>query len=212
MLLWVGWFGFNAGSNLESNGVTAVSFINTFVATAAAGLSWLLCEQLVRGKPSLLGAASGVVAGLVAVTPASGYAGPMGSVVLGLIVSPICFFFVSTVKTRFGYDDSLDVFGVHCIGGITGAILTGVLDAPYLGGQGIADYSTKPGTMVAGTYAMGAQVITQIEGVLVTLLWSGIGAAVLYLLIDKTWGMRATVDDEHEGLDIAEHGERAYHY
>ena len=211
-LLWVGWFGFNAGSNLESNGVTAVAFINTFVATAAAGLSWLLCEQLVRGKPSLLGAASGVVAGLVAVTPASGYAGPMGSVVLGLIVSPICFFFVSTVKTRFGYDDSLDVFGVHCIGGITGAILTGVLDAPYLGGQGIADYSTKPGTMVAGTYAMGAQVITQIEGVLVTLLWSGIGAAVLFVLIDKTWGMRATIDVEHEGLDIAEHGERAYHY
>ncbi|WP_174291965.1 ammonium transporter [Sphingomonas bacterium] len=210
-LLWVGWFGFNAGSNLEANGVTAVAFINTFVATAAAGLSWLLVEQIVRGKPSLLGAASGVVAGLVAVTPASGYAGPMGSVVLGLIVSPICFFFVSTVKTRFGYDDSLDVFGVHCVGGITGAILTGVLDAPYLGGQGIPDYTTKPGTMVAGTYAMGAQVVTQIEGVLITLLWSGIVAAVLFVAIDKLWGMRSSIDDEHEGLDIAEHGERAYH-
>ena len=211
-LLWVGWFGFNAGSNLESNGVTAVAFINTFVATAAAGLSWLLCEQIVRGKPSLLGAASGVVAGLVAVTPASGYAGPMGSVVLGLIVSPICFFFVSKVKTKFGYDDSLDVFGVHCIGGITGAILTGVLDAPYLGGQGIADYTTKPGTMIAGTYDMVGQLVIQCEGVLVTLLWSGIGAAILFVAIDKLWGMRATVEVEHEGLDIAEHGERAYHY
>ena len=211
-LLWVGWFGFNAGSNLESNGVTAVAFINTFVATAAAGLSWLLCEQIVRGKPSLLGAASGVVAGLVAVTPASGFAGPMGSVVLGLLVSPICFFFVSTVKTKFGYDDSLDVFGVHCIGGITGAILTGVLAAPKLGGQGIADYSTKPGSMVPGAYDMAGQVVTQIEAVVVTLLWSGIGAAILFVVIDKLWGMRPSVDVEHEGLDIAEHGERAYHY
>ena len=152
-----------------------------------------------RGKPSLLGAASG-------------YAGPMGSVVLGLLVSPICFFFVSTVKSRFGYDDSLDVFGVHCVGGITGAILTGVLDAPYLGGQGIADYTTKPGQLVAGTYDMVGQVVTQIEGVAVTLLWSGIGAAVLFVLIDKAWGMRPSVEVEHEGLDIAEHGERAYHY
>ena len=211
-LLWVGWFGFNAGSNLESNGVTAVAFINTFVATAAAGLSWLLVEQVVRGKPSLLGAASGVVAGLVAVTPASGYAGPMGSVVLGLIVSPICFFFVSKVKSYFGYDDSLDVFGVHCIGGITGALMTGILDAPYLGGQGIADYSTKPGTMVAGTYDMLGQLWIQCQAVIVTLAWSSIGATVLFLLIDKTWGMRATVEVEQEGLDIAEHGERAYHY
>jgi ammonium transporter, Amt family len=211
-LLWVGWFGFNAGSNLESNGVTSVAFINTFVATAAAGLSWLLTEQIVRGKPSLLGAASGVVAGLVAVTPASGYAGPMGSVVLGLLVSPLCFFFVSTVKSKFGYDDSLDVFGVHCIGGITGAILTGVLDAPYLGGQGLADYSTKPGTMVAGAYDMAGQLVIQCEGVLLTLLWSGIGAAILFFIIDKTWGMRVSADVETEGLDIAEHGERAYHY
>ena len=211
-LLWVGWFGFNAGSNLESNGVTAVAFINTFVATAAAGLSWVLVEQLVRGKPSLLGAASGVVAGLVAVTPASGYAGPMGSVVLGLLVSPICFFFVSTVKTRFGYDDSLDVFGVHCIGGITGAILTGVLDAPYLGGQGIADYSTKPGQLIPGAYSMLGQVWIQCQAVIVTLAWSSIGATLLFLLIDKIWGMRPNVEVEHEGLDIAEHGERAYHY
>jgi Amt family ammonium transporter len=211
-LLWVGWFGFNAGSNVEANGVTGVAFINTMVATAAAGLSWLLTEQIVRGKPSLLGAASGVVAGLVAVTPASGFAGPMGCVVLGLLVSPLCFFFVSVVKSKFGYDDSLDVFGVHCIGGITGAILTGVLDAPYLGGQGVADYTTKPGTMVAGTYNMLGQVITQCEAVLLTLVWSGVGAAVLYFIIDKTWGMRVSPDVELEGLDIAEHGERAYHY
>ncbi|MGL4314109.1 MAG: ammonium transporter [Sphingomonas sp.] len=211
-LLWVGWFGFNAGSNLESNGVTAVAFINTMVATAAAGLSWLLTEQFVRGKPSLLGAASGVVAGLVAVTPASGYAGPMGSVVLGLLVSPICFFFVSWVKGKFGYDDSLDVFGVHCIGGITGALLTGVLDSPQLGGQGTADYASKPGTLVAGPYDMLGQVTTQAWAVGLTLLWSGIGAAVLFLLIDKTWGMRVSKDVELEGLDIAEHGERAYHY
>ena len=211
-LLWVGWFGFNAGSNLEANGVTAVAFINTFVATAAAGLSWLLVEQAVRGKPSLLGAASGVVAGLVAVTPASGFAGPMGSVVLGLIVSPICFFFVSTVKSKFGYDDSLDVFGVHCIGGITGALATGILDAPMLGGQGIADYAAKPGTMVAGSYDMLGQLWIQLQGVLITLVWSGVGAAVLFFAIDKLWGMRPAADVEREGLDIAEHGERAYHY
>ncbi len=211
-LLWVGWFGFNAGSNLESNGVTAVAFINTFVATAAAGLSWLLVEQVVRGKPSLLGAASGVVAGLVAVTPASGYAGPMGSVVLGLMVSPICFFFVSKVKSHFDYDDSLDVFGVHCIGGITGAIMTGILDAPYLGGQGVADYAAKPGAMVAGTYHMPAQLWIQCQAVIVTLAWSSIGATLLFLLVDKTWGMRAAIDAEQEGLDIAEHGERAYHH
>ncbi|WBO22476.1 ammonium transporter [Sphingomonas abietis] len=211
-LLWVGWFGFNAGSNLESNGVTAVAFMNTFIATAAAGLSWLLVEQIVKGKPSLLGAASGVVAGLVAVTPASGFAGTMGSLILGLMVSPICFFFVTTVKSKFGYDDSLDVFGVHCIGGITGAIMTGILDNPAFGGQGIADYTSKPGTMVAGTYAMWPQVITQIEAVVITLLWSGIGSAILFFIIDKVWGMRASPEAEHEGLDISDHGERAYHY
>ena len=211
-LLWVGWFGFNAGSNLESNGVTTVAFINTFVATAAAGLSWLLVEQIVRGKPSLLGAASGVVAGLVAVTPASGFAGPMGSVVLGLIVSPICFFFVAKVKNWLKYDDSLDVFGVHCIGGITGALATGILVDPKLGGQGIADYAAKPGTLSAGTYDMLGQLWIQAQGVGVTLIWSGVGAAVLFILIDKTWGMRVKEDVEQEGLDIAEHGERAYHY
>ena len=211
-LLWVGWFGFNAGSNLEASSIASVAFMNTMIATAAAGFSWIVVEQLVRGKASLLGLASGVVAGLVAVTPASGYAGTMGSVVLGLMVSPICFFFVSTVKSKFGYDDSLDVFGVHCIGGITGALMTGVLDAPYLGGQGIADYSTKPGQMIAGTYSMGTQVWIQCQGVLTTLIWSGLVSLILYFVIDKVFGLRVSAETEHEGLDIAEHGERAYHY
>ena len=126
--------------------------------------------------------------------------------------SPLCFFLVSVVKSKFGYDDSLDVFGVHCIGGITGAIMTGILDNPAFGGQGIADYTTKPGSMVAGAYAMGPQVLTQLEGVLVTLVWSGVGAAILFFVIDKIWGFRVSAEVEHEGLDIAEHGERAYHY
>ena len=211
-LLWVGWFGFNAGSNLEASSIASVAFMNTMIATAAAGMSWLLVEQVVKGKPSLLGAASGVVAGLVAVTPASGYAGTMGSVILGLMVSPICFFFVTFVKSKFGYDDSLDVFGVHCIGGITGALMTGILDNPNFGGQGIADYTTKPGTMIAGTYNMAGQLWIQLQGVVITLLWSGIGALILFLIIDKIWGFRVSAEVEHEGLDIAEHGERAYHY
>jgi len=211
-LLWVGWFGFNAGSNLEASGIASVAFMNTMIATAAAGFSWMVVEQIVRGKASLLGCASGVVAGLVAVTPASGYAGTMGSVILGLMVSPICFFFVSKVKSKFGYDDSLDVFGVHCIGGITGAIMTGFLDNPAWGGQGIADYASKPGSMVAGTYDMWGQVWIQCQGVLTTLIWSGVVSFILFFVIDKLFGLRVSREVEHEGLDIAEHGERAYHY
>ncbi len=144
-LLWVGWFGFNAGSNLEANGTTALTFVNTFVATAAATLAWLFAEWVVKGEPSLLGMCSGAVAGLVAITPASGYCGPMGAIVLGLVVGVVCFFFVSVVKNKIGYDDSLDVFGVHCIGGILGAIGTGILVAPALGGVGLTDYTLKPG-------------------------------------------------------------------
>jgi Amt family ammonium transporter len=207
-LLWVGWFGFNAGSNLEANGVTAVAFVNTMVATCAAAVSWALVEQFHHGKASMLGAASGAVAGLVAITPASGFAAPMTSIVLGFVVSPICYFFVSKVKSAFGYDDSLDVFGVHCIGGIVGAIGTAIVADPALGGQGFFDYTVFPA--VAGKYDMAAQIITQIKAVLVTLAWSGIGSAILYFIIDKTIGLRVPADDEVQGLDLTSHGERAY--
>jgi ammonium transporter, Amt family len=209
-LLWVGWFGFNAGSNLEANGVTAVAFINTYVATAAAAVSWALVEQFRHGRPSLLGAVTGAVAGLVAITPASGYAAPMTAIVLGLVVSPICYFFVSTVKNMFKYDDTLDVFGVHCVGGIVGALGTAVVADPALGGQGFFDYTVMPA--VVGTYDMGAQLITQIKAVGITLLWSGIGSAILFFVIDKTIGLRPAEDAEREGLDLSSHGERAYNY
>ena len=209
-LLWVGWFGFNAGSNLEANGVTAVAFINTYVATAAAAVSWALVEQFRHGRPSLLGAVTGAVAGLVAITPASGFAAPMTAIVLGLVVSPICYFFVSTVKNMFKYDDTLDVFGVHCVGGIVGAIGTAVVADPALGGQGFFDYTVMPA--VVGTYDIGAQLITQVKAVGITLLWSGIGSAILFFVIDKTIGLRPAEDAEREGLDLSSHGERAYNY
>jgi len=211
-LLWVGWFGFNCGSNLESNATAVVAMINTFVATAAAGLAWMVAEWIIKGKPSLLGLASGVVAGLVAVTPAAGFAGAMGSIVLGIAAGIVCFIFVTGVKNMFGYDDSLDVFGVHCIGGILGAIGTGILVNPDFGGSGIADYVSKPGELVAGTYDMVAQVTTQAKAVGVTLLWSGIGSAILFKLVDILIGLRPITDKEREGLDITDHGERAYNY
>jgi len=209
-LLWVGWFGFNAGSNLEANGVTAVAFINTFVATAAAAVSWALVEQIHHKKPSMLGAATGAVAGLVAITPASGFATPMTSIYLGLLVSPICYFFVSYVKNKLKYDDTLDVFGVHCVGGIVGAIATGIVADPALGGQGFFDYTQFPA--VAGTYDMGAQLLTQLKAVLLTLVWSGGVSAVLFFAIDKVFGLRPSEEAEREGLDLTEHGERAYNY
>ena len=207
-LLWVGWFGFNAGSNLEANGVTAVAFINTFVATAAAAVSWALVEQIKHGRPSLLGAVTGAVAGLVAITPASGFAHPGTAIILGFVVSPICFFFVSTVKNKFKYDDTLDVFGVHCVGGIVGALGTAIVADPALGGQGFFDYTVMPA--VVGTYDMGGQFITQAKAVALTLLWSGIGSAALFFIIDKTMGLRPDADAEREGLDLSSHGERAY--
>jgi Amt family ammonium transporter len=208
-LLWVGWFGFNAGSNLEANAVTALAVINTFVATAGAAVAWLLIEQIVKGKPSLLGGVTGAVAGLVAVTPAAGLAAPMTSILLGMVAAGVCYVFVTTVKSKAGYDDSLDVFGVHCVGGIIGAIGTGIVADPALGGQGFFDYTVLPA--VAGTYDMGAQVLTQAKAVLTTIVWSGIGSAVLYFIIDKTMGLRPSVEVEQEGLDLASHGERAYH-
>jgi Amt family ammonium transporter len=205
-LLWVGWFGFNAGSNLEAVGGAPLAMINTFVATAAAALSWMFAEWIFKGKPSLLGALSGAVAGLVAVTPASGFAGPMGSLVLGLIAGVVCLFFVSGVKNMFGYDDALDVFGIHCVGGIVGAILTGMLVAPALGGTGILDYTTGK----VADYDFWTQIIAQSKAVLMTLVWSGVGSFILYKLVDYTVGLRPSVEKEREGLDLTDHGERAY--
>jgi ammonium transporter, Amt family len=209
-LLWVGWFGFNAGSNLEANGVAAVAFVNTMLATCAAALSWAVVEQIVHKKPSMLGAASGAVAGLVAITPASGFGSPMSSIVLGLIVSPLCFFFVSTVKSKFKYDDTLDVFGIHCIGGITGALATGIVASPALGGQGWIDYTVFPA--VPGAYDMLGQMKSQLWAIGTTLVWSGGVSAVLLIAIDKIFGLRASEEAEREGLDLNEHGERAYNY
>jgi len=215
-LLWVGWFGFNAGSNLESNGYASLAMINTFVATAAAGLSWIVVEWVTKKKPSALGLASGVVAGLVAVTPAAGFAGPMGAVILGLVVSPLCIFFCSVVKNALKYDDSLDAFGIHGIGGIVGAIGTGFLVNPAWGGAGVVDYTScaKDGdisTCDTAVYSLATQVMAQIKAVGVTILWSAIASAIVFYLIKLVIGLKASPEAEEEGLDISEHGERAYH-
>jgi Amt family ammonium transporter len=208
-LLWVGWFGFNAGSNLEANAYAALAMINTFVATAAATLAWIIIEAVKRGKASMLGAASGAIAGLVAVTPAAGFAGPMGAIVLGAAAGAGCYFAVTVLKNAIGYDDSLDVFGIHGIGGIIGAIGTGVLVNPALGGAGIVDYSTAD--FAAGYAGTATQVLAQIKGVLVTIVWSGIGSLVIYKLVDLIVGLRPTPDAELQGLDLTSHGEVAYH-
>jgi Amt family ammonium transporter len=197
-LLWVGWFGFNAGSNLEATGGAGLAFINTILATAAAGMTWMLAEWMMRGKPSMLGLASGVVAGLVAITPAAGLIGTMGAIVLGGIAGVVCLWGVTGLKKALGYDDSLDVFGIHGIGGIIGAIGTGIFVSTSLGGVGIDDYS------------MGGQVVTQATGVLITIVWSGVVSLVLFKLIDMTMGLRVSEEQEREGLDTASHGERAY--
>ncbi|QWG13396.1 ammonium transporter [Bradyrhizobium sediminis] len=205
-LLWVGWFGFNAGSNLEASGGAALAMTNSFVATAAAALAWMFAEWIIKGHPSLLGALSGAVAGLVAVTPAAGYAGPMGAIVLGLVVGVVCLFFCTVIKNALGYDDALDVFGVHCIGGIVGALGTGILVNPALGGTGVMDYTIGK----IAEYDLVAQMTSQLWGVCTTLVWSGIGSAVLFKIVDVIVGLRATVEVEREGLDITEHTERAY--
>jgi Amt family ammonium transporter len=205
-LLWVGWFGFNAGSNLEATGGAALAMINTFVATAAAALAWMFVEWAGKGKPSLLGALSGCIAGLVAVTPAAGFAGPMGAIVLGIIAGIVCFFFCTTVKNALGYDDSLDVFGIHCIGGIIGATLTGILVNPALGGAGVFDYTIGK----IGEYAFATQVWAQIKAVMLTLVWSGVGSAIIYKVVDLLVGLRVAPEQEREGLDLTEQGERAY--
>ena len=207
-LLWIGWFGFNAGSGLEANAFGALAFINTFVATAAAGVAWAVIEQIVHKKPSLLGAVSGVVAGLVAITPAAGFAHPGTAIILGAVASLVCFFFVTTVKKKLKYDDSLDVFGIHAIGGIVGAIGTGFVANPAWGGQGWIDY-TAP-VAKAGEFDLAGQVMTQIWAVGTTVLWTGTVSLVLFLALKYTIGLRPSKDVEQEGLDLAEHGERAY--
>jgi Amt family ammonium transporter len=213
-LLWVGWFGFNAGSNLEASGGAVLAMMNTFVATAGAALSWMFCEWAVKGKPSLLGAVSGAIAGLVAVTPAAGFSGPMGAIILGLVAGAVCLFFCSTIKNMFGYDDSLDVFGIHGVGGIIGAIGTGILVSPDLGGAGIVDFSTcdaATATCGALTYDMTAQVTYQAMGVGLTIVWSAIASSIVWFIVKLTTGGRVSQDVEEEGIDINEHGEAAYH-
>ena len=206
-LLWVGWFGFNAGSNLEANGVTALAFINTLVATAAATLSWIAGEALAKGKASMLGAASGAVAGLVAVTPACGFVGPMGAIIIGLIAGLVCLWGVSGLKRMLGADDSLDVFGVHGVGGIVGALLTGVFAAPSLGGTGIFDYVANA---ASPDYSIGGQVWVQFQAVATTIIWSAVVSYIAYKLVDMIIGLRVSEEDEREGLDISSHGESAY--
>ena len=209
-LLWVGWFGFNAGSALEANGFAALAFINTLVAAAAAVLAWCLGEAMMRGKASMLGAASGAVAGLVAITPAAGNVGIGGGLVIGFIAGFACLWGVNGLKKMLGADDSLDVFGVHGIGGIVGALLTGVFNSPALGGPGyVADWVTA--TMVtAADYSILSQVIVQAKAVLITVVWSGVVSFIAYKVVDLTIGLRVTEEDEREGLDITSHGETAY--
>jgi len=206
-ILWFGWFGFNAGSALEANGVAALAFVNTFLATAAAVLSWTLVEWLHKGKPSMLGGASGAVAGLVAITPAAGLVGILGALAIGAIAGVVCLWGVTGLKKLLRADDSLDVFGVHGIGGITGALLTGVFAAPSLGGAGLWDYVTE--TALAD-YSIAAQVGIQAHGVLVTVVLSGVVSLLAFLLVKYTVGLRVSEDAEREGLDISSHGESAY--
>ncbi len=207
-LLWVGWFGFNAGSNLEATGIAALAMVNTLFATAAATVSWMLAEWIFKGKPSMLGAASGAVAGLVAITPACGFVGPMGAIVIGLLAGVVCLWGVNGLKKMLGADDALDVFGVHGVGGILGSVLTGVFASPALGGTGVYDYVAN----AVGEYDMTAQVISQLWGVGTVIVWSGSVAFICYKIVDVVVGLRVPEDEEREGLDITAHGESAYHY
>lgn len=206
-LLWVGWFGFNVGSNLEANGLAGLVFINTLLATAAATLSWVGAEWLMRGKPSMLGGASGAIAGLVAITPACGWAGPMGSIFLGLVVGSVCFWSVTSLKAKLGYDDSLDAFGVHGIGGMIGALGTAIVANPALGGTGVWDYVSNG----VAEYSTVSQLTSQAWGVGTAIVWSGLVAFAAFKLVDMTIGLRVAEDVERQGLDVSEHGETAYH-
>ena len=209
-LLWVGWFGFNAGSALEANGVAGLAFVNTFIATAAAVLSWSAGEALHKGKASMLGAASGAVAGLVAITPACGNVGIGGALIIGLIAGLVCLWGVTGLKKLLGADDTLDVFGVHGVGGILGALLTGVFNSPNLGGPSFpADWFTVA-AVTPDAYSIAAQVLVQAKAIGVTIVWSAVVALVAYKLVDLTIGLRVTEEEEREGLDISSHGESAY--
>ena len=207
-LLWFGWFGFNAGSALEASGAASLAFVNTWVATAAATLSWMFAEWVVKGKPSMLGAASGAVAGLVAITPAAGFVGVGGAIIIGLIGGVVCLWGATGLKKLLKVDDSLDVFGIHGVGGITGALLTGVFADPALGGTGIYDYVTNA---VAEGYSIADQVVIQATAVGTTILWSGVVAFVVFKILDIIIGLRVPEDQEREGLDVSSHGETAYH-
>ncbi len=207
-LLWIGWFGFNAGSNLEANGLTGLVFLNTMVATAAATLAWTAAEARIKGKASLLGAASGAVSGLVAITPACGWVGPMGALVIGLAAGLLCLWGVNGLKRLLGADDALDVFGVHGVGGIVGAMLTGVFVNPAQGGMGVYDYVTNS----VAPYDFFTQMISQAWGVGVAIVWSGLVALVAFKFVDMVVGLRVPEDEEREGLDITSHGESAYRY
>ena len=209
-MLWVGWFGFNAGSNLEANGVAAMAFVNTLFATAAAVLTWTFAEWMVKGKPSMLGAASGAVAGLVAITPACGFVGVIGGVVIGAVAGGACFWGVTGLKKMLGADDALDVFGVHGVGGITGALLTGVFASPSLGGLGICNYITNKCGDPADFPGIGAQVWIQFQAVLTAIILSAVVSFVALLIVKMVVGVRVAEEDEREGLDTTYHGESAY--
>jgi ammonium transporter, Amt family len=210
-LLWAGWFGFNAGSALEANGSAALAFANTLFATAAATLAWTMGEWMGKGKPSMLGAASGAVAGLVAITPAAGNVGIAGGLVIGLLAGVVCLWGVNGLKRMLGADDALDVFGVHGVGGILGALLTGVFNSPSLGGPGYVSDWVTAGVISAADYSIAGQVWIQLKAVLLTVVWSGVVAFVAYKLVDMIVGLRVAEDEEREGLDISAHGESAYH-
>jgi ammonium transporter, Amt family len=207
-MLWMGWFGFNAGSALEANGGSGLAFFNTLFGTATAGVAWALTEWIVKGKPSLLGVCSGIVTGLVAITPAAGFVGPVGGFITCAVAGVVCFFMVTKVKAWLGYDDSLDTFGVHCIGGIIGSLGTGTFVNPAFGGTGVYDYVANK----VGDFDAGAQIVSQLWDICTTLVWSGGVAFVILLVLKMTIGLTSSDDEQEEGLDLADHGEKAYNY
>ena len=207
-MLWMGWFGFNAGSALEANGGAGLAFFNTLFGTAVAGVAWMLTEWVLKGKPSLLGVCSGIVAGLVAITPAAGFVGPMGALIICATAGVVCLIASTKVKKMLGYDDALDTFGVHCVGGIIGSLGTGIFVNPALGGTGVYDYVANK----VADFDASAQIVAQLWDIGITLLWSGVVALVILVILKVTIGIRASDEAQEEGLDLADHGEKAYNY